>query len=118
MKRVFTVFMVAVIVFSLSSCADTNAKGTVVGKSASGSVELDIMPQKIIEKANIGDTVVVTIGEFSEEMPFVDELIEEDGKLQLFYDKGNHCVYGCVYNQSFCDVYDVEIGERVRIRKK
>lgn len=117
MKRFFCLLTIVTIIFTLSACADNTVKGSIVNKSANGDAELDIMPQKLLEQVGIGDMVVVTIGDFAKEMPFVDELISEDGKLQLFYDRENHNINLCIYNQRFCDVYDVEINEKVQIKK-
>ncbi len=117
MKRLFLILFMLVIVFSLSACADTTVKGSVVCESADGNAELDIMPQKMLEIANVGETVIVTIGDFSGEMLFVDELIEEDGKLQLFLDEEDWNISVCSYNQRFCDLYAVGDGEKVEIKK-
>ena len=111
----FSAFM---LLFSLSACSDTTVKGSVVRESTYGNAELDIMPQKLMENIIVGDTVLVTIGDFSEEMPFVDILIAEDGKLQLFFDKEDHNINICIYNQRFCDTYDIEVGAKVTIKKK
>ena len=101
MKRLFAALILLVMLFTLSACADTTVKGSVVRESTYGNAELDIMPQKLLEIAEVGDTVLVTIGDFSEEMPFVDELIEEDGKLQLFFDEEDWNINVCIYNQRY-----------------
>ena len=108
MKRFVSIIVVFMLLFSLSACSDTTVKGSVVRESTYGNAELDIMPQKLMENIIVGDTVLVTIGDFSEEIPFVDVLIAEDGKLQLFFDKENHNINICIYNQRFCDTYDIE----------
>ena len=118
MKRVVSIIVVFMLLFSLSACSDTTVKGSVVRESTYGNAELDIMPQKLMENIIVGDTVLVTIGDFSEEMPFVDILIAEDGKLQLFFDKEDHNINICIYNQRFCDTYDIEVGAKVTIKKK
>lgn len=118
MKRIFVILTVVVMVFTLSACADTTIQGSVVRESTYENAELDIMPQKLLEKVNVGNTVVVTIGDFREEMPFVDALIAEDGKLQLFYDKEDHNINVCIYNQRFCETYSIDIGDKVTIKKK
>ena len=118
MKRMFAVLIMLVMLFTLSACADTTVKGSVVRQSTYGNAELDIMPQKLLEIAEVGDTVLVTIGDFSEEMPFVKELIAEDGKLQLSFDEEDWNIIVCVYNKRFCDVYSIEVGEKVTIKKK
>ena len=118
MKRFVSIIVVFVLLFSLFACSDTTVKGSVVRESTYGNAELDIMPQKLMENIIVGDTVLVTIGDFSEEMPFVDILIAEDGKLQLFFDKEDHNINICIYNQRFCDTYDIEVGAKVTIKKK
>jgi len=117
MKRFVSMIVVFILLFSLSACSDTTVKGSVVRESAYGNAELDIMPQKLLEIAEVGDTVLVTIGDFSEEMPFIDELIEVDGKLQLFFDKEDHNINICIYNQRFCDTYNIDVGAKVTIKK-
>lgn len=117
MKRIFVAFLIILMIFSLAACADTAVKGSVVRETTFGNAELDIMPQKLLEKVDVGDTVTVTIGAFSAEMPFVDELITEDGKLQLFYDPEDQNINVCIYNQRFCQTYHIEIGEKVVIKK-
>ena len=118
MKRFVSIFVVFMLLFSLSACSDTTVKGSVVRESTYGNAELDIMPQKLLEKVNVGDIVVVTIGDFSEEMFFVDKLIEEDGKSQLFFDKEDWNINVCIYNQRFCEIYSIESGDKVTIKKK
>lgn len=118
MKRLLISLVLLAMVLTFSSCAETTVKGSVVGESANGNAVLDIMPQKIMENIEIGDTVFVTIGDFSEEMPFVDEPIAKEGKLQLVFDAENGSVNVCIFNKNFCDTYDVEIGEKVVISKK
>ncbi len=78
---------------------------------------LDIMPQKLFELAEIGDVVVVTAGEFKAEMPLVDKIIAEEGKLQLYFDSNDHSLSICVYNQNFCETYNVSPSAKVKITK-
>ena len=118
MKRFVSIFVVFILLFSLTACSDTTVRGSVVRESTYGNAELDIMPQKLLEKVNVGDIVVVTIGDFSEEMVFVDKLIEEDGKSQLFFDKEDWNINVCIYNQRFCEIYSIESGDKVTIKKK
>ncbi len=80
--------------------------------------KLDIMPQKLLEFAKIDDMVVVTAGEFKAEMPLVNEIIAEEGKLQLFFDSKEHTLNICVYNQNFCKTYNVSPDSKVKITKK
>ena len=118
MKRMIAFLMVVIMISSLSACADTTVKGTVLRESAYGNAELDIMPQKLMEKVDIGDTVVVTIGDFEKEMPFIEEIIEEDGKLQLFLDREDWSISVCIFNGNFCETYGIDAGEKVLIEKK
>ena len=118
MKKFVSIIVVFVLLFSLSACSDTTVKGSVVRGSTYGNAELDIMPQKLLEVAEIGDTVLVTIGDFNEEMPFVKELIAEDGKLQLFLDEEDWNINVCIYDQRFYELYNIEAGEKVTIKKK
>lgn len=116
MKRFLAVFVVIMIAFSLAACADNTVKGSVVRESTYGNAELDIMPQKLLEKINVGDTVVVTVDDFSAEMPFVDELIAEEGKMQLFFDKEDHSIIICLYNERFCETYHIAAGDKVTVK--
>jgi len=118
MKRLILIIVIFVLLFSLSACSDKAVKGSVVRESTYGNAELDIMPQKLLEIAEVGDTVLVTIGDFSDEMPFVDKLIAEDGKLQLFFDKEDWNVNVCIYNQRFFELYNIEVGDKVTINMK
>lgn len=117
MKKCFLVLLTILVLFTFCACADTTVKGSVLGETTYGDAKLDIMPQKLFEQAAVGDVVLVKIGDFSEEMPFVDELIEEDGKLQLFYDKESQLICVGVFNQRFCEIYSVDIGEKVTIKR-
>ena len=118
MKKIFAILMLIVLLFSVSACSNNFIKGSVIKESAYGDATLDIMPQKVLEKLNIGDTVIVKIGDFEEEMPFVDELIAEDGKLQLVLDRENWNISVCVYNECFFEKYGIEVEDKVEIRKK
>ena len=117
MKKLFLVIMIFIMLVCLSACASIYVKGTVSSNTDNGDAILDIMPQKIMEKANIGDTVTVSIGDFCEEMPFVDEMIKEDGKLQLFLDKNSWSITVCIYDQDFLKTYNIDLGEKVFISK-
>lgn len=118
MKKFFAISILIVLLFLLSACSDNVVKGSIVRESAYGNAELDIMPQKMLEKINIGDTVIVKIGDFEEEMLFVDELVAEDGKLQVFLDREDCNINICIYNESFFEKYDIEVEDKVEIRKK
>lgn len=117
MKKIICLLLSVIIVFTFCACADTNAKGSVVSVTTEGDAQLDIMPQKLLEKANIGDTVIVKIGKFKKEMPLVNELIKEDGKLQLFLNEDDWLIYVCMCNGNFCETYDIKPETRVKIYK-
>lgn len=121
MKKILSTLMLIILVFSLaeqlSACSDDVVKGSVVIKSADGNAILDIMPQKLLNKINIGDTVIVKIGDIEEEMPFVDELVTENGKLQLYLDRENWNITICIYNEQFLEKYNIDIGDKIKIRK-
>ena len=117
MKKVISILIVCVFMFSLSACNERAVKGSVANQLDSGDAEFDIIPQKLLEEVDIGDTVVVSVGDFNIEMPFVDKMIEEDGKLQLLFDRDKWKICVCIYNQNFCEKYDVEIGAKVRIEE-
>ena len=118
MKKIISTLMLIMLVLSLSACSDDVVKGSVVRESDDGNAILDIMPQKLLNQINIGDTVIVKIGDFEEEMPFVDELITENGKLQLYLDRENWNVTICTYNEHFLEKHNIVIDEKIEIRKK
>ncbi|MBQ7379381.1 MAG: hypothetical protein IJW70_06825 [Clostridia bacterium] len=118
MKKILSTLMLIILVFSLSACSDDVVKGSVVRESADGNAILDIMPQKLLNKINIGDTVIVKIGDIEEEMPFVDELVTENGNLQLYLDRENWNITICIYNEQFLEKYNIDIGDKIKIRKK
>lgn len=117
MKKIICLLMLVIIVFTFSACVDTTVKGSVLSVTTEGDAQLDIMPQKLLEKVNIGDTVIVMIGKFKKEMPFVEDIITEDGKLQLVLDEEGWGIYVCMYNGNFCETYDIKPEARVKIRK-
>ena len=117
MKRVICLLLLFTVLSTLSACDNNSVKGSVVKESTYGNAELDIMPQKLLEQVDIGDMVIVSIGDLKKEMPFVDELVIEDKKLQLFFDKANWSISVCMYNDNFCDKYDINIGSKVIISK-
>ena len=117
MKRVICLLLLFTVLSTLSACDNNSVKGSVVKESTYGNAELDIMPQKLLEQVDIGDMVIVSIGDLKKEMPFVGELVIEDKKLQLFFDKANWSISVCMYNDNFCDKYDINIGSKVIISK-
>jgi len=118
MKRIVSVLLLIAMMLTFSSCATNTIKGSVVDKTPNGNAILDIIPQKLMEEASIGNTVIVTIGDFKEEMLFVEELIAEDGKLQLFLDKEDWSISVCIYNGDFCETYGIDTYQKVLIEKK
>ena len=118
MKKLFASVLVVILIFCLAACSQEVVKGSIIRQADSGMAQLDIMPQKLVEFADIGDMVVVTAGEFKTEMPLVDEIIAEEGKLQLFFDSNEHSLSICAYNQNFCETYNVSPDAKVKITKK
>ena len=118
MKKTRIVLMLLVMILTITSCADTTVRGSVYEITASGDAVTDRMPQKVLEILDIGDTVLVSIGGHKLEMPFVDELILEDGTLQLVHDTVEGDIYICLYNQNFGEVYGIKAKDRVFISKK
>ena len=51
MKRLCVLFLVVVLIFSLTACDDGLVKGSIVNQSTDTMAELDIMPQKLFEFA-------------------------------------------------------------------
>lgn len=116
-KRIVGIFSLIIMILTLPSCTVNKVKGSVALKTSAGNAVLDIMPQKLLEKVNVGDVVIITIGDFKEEMPVVEELIAEDEKLQLLLDRDGWSISICIYNGDFCDTYGIDIGEKVLIEK-
>lgn len=116
MKKIIALILVLACVFAIASCADIYAKGSVCTLHENGDVELDVMPQKVLEKVDLGGAAFVTAGDFRGEMPLVDKLIEEEGKLQLYLDREEGCLRICVFGGSFCDAYGVKAGDKFTIK--
>lgn len=118
MKRLFALIFALIAAVSLSACGTKTVKGTVFDQTDDGMARLDIMPQKLFEIADIGDTVIISSGDFEEEMMLVDSIVTEDGKLQLVYDAEEDSLSICVYNHDFCDMYEVLPNSKLKIEKK
>ena len=118
MRRLFALMDLLIMIISLSACNTNVIKGSIIKQTDEGAAILDIMPQKLFEIAEIGDTVVVTIGEFQSEMPLVDNIIAEEAKLQLFYDSNEHSFSIFSYNKEFCTAYHIDINAKVKIEKQ
>ena len=116
MKRL-SVLLLTIVIVSLAACSTNVVKGTVIQNSDNGYAVLDIMPQKLLEFFEIGENVVVIIGDFEKEMPLVDNIIVEDGKLQLYYDSEEHTLNIVSYNQNFCESYNIIENSKVKIRQ-
>ena len=117
MKRAVVVLLALAAIFALVACNTTTVRGSVSYVTENGDAVLDIIPQKLLEEIHIGETVVVTIGDFSEEMLFSDEWIDDDGKLQLFFDRDEWCIRVCSLDWDFCGSYGISAGDKVTIRK-
>ena len=116
MKRL-SVLLLTIVIVSLTACSTNVVKGTVIQNSDNGYAVLDIMPQKLLEFFEIGENVVVIIGDFEKEMPLVDNIIVEDGKLQLYYDSEEHTLNIVSYNQNFWESYNIIENSKVKIRQ-
>lgn len=117
MKQVSILLILAILLLSLTACGTDVVKGTILRTSENGHAVLDIMPQKIFKIVEIGEIAVLTIGHFRAELHLVDNLIAEDGKLQLYYDAVEHTVSIVSYNQDFCAVYQIPENAKVSIGK-
>lgn len=118
MKRILAFILSVFLILGLSACGTNTVKGSIVECTDEGMAVLDIMPQKLFEITQLGDTVVVSADGFMLEMPIIDALIAEDGMPQLYYSPDSHSLALCVYNQSFCELYNIAIGSKVRIHEK
>ena len=117
MRRLSVLLVVIIMLVSLTACNTNVVKGTVIQNSDNGYAVLDIMPQKLFEISEVGENVVVIIGDFEKEMPLVDHIIAEDGKLQLYYDSEEHTLNIVSYNQNFCKSYNILENSTVEIRQ-
>lgn len=117
MKKAITLLLALMMSVSLTACSIGQVKGTVICQNEERMAVLDIMPQKLFEFADIGDSVTVTVGDFEQEMILVDQVIAEDGMLQLVYDPDLHSLSICAYNQDFCKVCGVSVNAKVLIAK-
>lgn len=117
MKRLSILLVVIIILVSFTACDSNVVKGTIIQNSDNDYAVLDIMPQKLFEIAEVGESVVVIIGDFQMEMSLVDDLTEEDGKLQLYYNSEEHSLNIVSYNQNFCEIYNIPVNSKVKIQK-
>ena len=115
MKRIVAILLIAAAVFALTACNANAVRGSVSSVTENGDAVFDIMPQKLTDKIAVGEMVVVTIGDFKEEMLFTDEQFDDDEKLQLFFDREEWCIRICSLDGDFCEMYGIDIGDRVRI---
>lgn len=119
-KRILLFLILAVFAFAAVvlpiSCFAGSVRGTVVRVTADGCAELDIMPQKVFEEMSVGDTALVKIGSFEAEMPLTEEPISEKGKLQLLVG-ADGAILVCGYLEDICETYEIQVGDRVIIRK-
>ncbi|MBQ2988049.1 MAG: hypothetical protein IJD59_02990 [Clostridia bacterium] len=121
MKRILLGIIVAALASAVLAVSFAyfagSVRGTVAQVTEDGRAELDIMPQKVLEELSVGDTALVKIGSFRAEMPLVEELIPEEGKLQLLLDRENGSVLICSYREDVCERYGICVGDRVTVRK-
>ena len=117
MKRLSVLIIVIIMLASLTACNTNVVKGTIIQNTENGHAVLDIMPQKLFEISEIGESVVVTIGGLQEEIPLVDHIIAEDGKLQLYYNSEEHTLSIVSYNEDFCEGYNIPENSKVKIKK-
>ncbi|MBR6743767.1 MAG: hypothetical protein IKM00_00915 [Clostridia bacterium] len=121
MKRILLGIIVAALASAVLAVSFAyfagSVRGTVAQVTEDGRAELDIMPQKVLEELSVGDTALVKIGSFRVEMPLVEELIPEVGKLQMLLDRENGNVLICSYREDVCERYGICVGDRVTVRK-
>lgn len=121
MKRILLGIIVAALASAVLAVSFAyfagSVRGTVAQATEDGRAELDIMPQKVLEELSVGDTALVKIGSFRAEMPLVEELIPEVGKLQMLLDRENGNVLICSYREDVCERYGIRVGDRVTVRK-
>lgn len=117
MKRLSILLVCIIMMVSFTACDSNVVKGAIIQNSDHGYAVLDIMPQKLFEIAEIGESVVVTIGDFQKEMPLVDDMIDEDSKLQLYYNSEKHSLNIVSYNEDFCEIYNIPVNSKVKIQK-
>jgi len=120
LKYISFVISIVLVISCFCSCGNRTVNTRVVEVTSTGNASLEITIEELNEKdLKVGDTVVVTIGEtFKKEMPFVDQLIEINGKLQLFYDADNKYVDICIFNNNFCEYFGIKAGDTVIITSK
>ena len=117
-KRFSAFLLAAALLFSICSCRAYVGGADVYDINENGDAMLSIMPQKVLEQISIGETAEVSIDDEKLQIPLVDELIAEEGKLQLYYDKSDFTMKICIYGGSFCDTYGVGKGDKVVITKE
>ena len=118
LKKLLAILLLLVVIVTSVACADTTVRGSVFRVSSEGDAEFDIRPLKLLEIIQIGDTALVEIGGLDLEMPFVDEPIAEEGKLQLIHDREDDSILICLYKCDFSETYGISVGDRVSITKK
>lgn len=119
------VFCILLVLALLSSCSSRTHKTKVYEISRQGNAIIDSFVQELRDDGIfIGDTVVVTVMSkdgsvrYSGEMPFVGELIDEDGKLQLWHDAEDASINICIFNGNFYEKYGIRVNDTVTVNKK
>lgn len=118
-KQIAALLVVVLLAISLCGC-QTSIFPTVIREfDDDGNAILNTTLYDMNERGlNVGKSVLVTVGDFSEVLPFVDVLIEEDGKLQLFCDNNAGTISIVIYNESFKEAYGVKNGDMVKLEKQ
>ena len=116
-KRFAAFLLASALFFSICSCGGYVGGADVYDINENGDALLTFMPQKVLEHICIGETAMVRIGNRTLEMPLIDELIAEEGKLQLYYDKSDFTIKICIFGGSFCDTYGVGKGDKIKVFK-
>ena len=118
-KQIAALLVVVLLAISLCGCQTSIFPTMVREFDDDGSAILNTTLYDMNTRGlNVGKSVLVTVGDFSEVIPFVDVLIEEDGKLQLFTDNNSGTISIVIYNESFEEVYGIKCGDMVKIEKQ
>ena len=118
-KQTAVVLVIVLLVVSLCGCQNSIFPTMIREFDDDGNAVLNTTLYDMNSRGlNIGDTVTVTIGEYSKTMPIVDTVIEEDGKLQLYCNNKEGTVSILIYNDSFKVNCAAKSGDMVMIEKQ
>ena len=118
-KQTAAVLVIVLLVVSLCGCQSTIFPTMIREFDEDGNAVLNTTLYDMNSRGlNIGDTVQVTIGEYSKTMPIVDTVIEDDGKLQLYCNNKAGTVSILIYNGSFELDCTAKSGDMVMIEKQ